>query len=82
MSCCGSRRTAFHSQTVSATRSGNVSYRPPATVEFEYTGHSQLRVKGAATGVVYRFETHGQRLPVHGADAASLRTIPSLKPLR
>jgi hypothetical protein len=82
MSCCGSRRAAFHSQMVSATRSGNVSYRPPVTTEFEYIGYGQLTVKGPGTGVVYRFEAHGQRLPVHGADAASLRAIPSLKPSR
>ena len=82
MSCCGSRRAVFHRQIVSATRSGNVNYRPPATIEFEYIGQGQLTVKGPATGVVYRFGTHGQRLSVHGADAASLRTIPSLKPLR
>jgi hypothetical protein len=82
MSCCGGRRAAFHPRVVSATRSGNVSYRPPETIEFEYTGHGQLTVKGPATGVTYRFETHGYRLPVHGADAASLRNIPSLKPSR
>ncbi|WP_158628771.1 hypothetical protein [Dyella choica] len=52
------------------------------TIEFEYTGHGQLAVKGPATGVVYRFEFHGQRQSVHGVDAASLRSIPSLKPSR
>jgi hypothetical protein len=82
MSCCGSRRAVFRPQMVSATRSGNVNYRPPVMIEFEYTGHGQLTVKGSATGVVYRFGTHGQRLSVHGADAASLRAIPSLKPSR
>lgn len=82
MSCCGSRRAAFHSQMVSATRSGNASYRPPVTIDFEYTGHGQLTVKGPATGVIYRFEAHGQRLSVHGADAASLRAIPALKASR
>lgn len=82
MSCCGSRRATFHPQMVSPTRSGNASYRPPTTIEFEYTGYGQLTVKGPATGVVYRFETHGRRLSVHGADAASLRAIPSLKASR
>ena len=82
MSCCGGRRAVFHPRMVSVTRSGNAGYRPPVTTEFEYTGYGLLTVKGPATGVVYRFEAHGQRLPVHGADAAWLRTIPSLKPSR
>ena len=82
MSCCGSRRTAYHSAPVSATRSGSASYRPTPSAQFEYTGHAQLTVTGPVTGVVYRFAGHGQRVAVHGADAASMRSIPSLKAVR
>jgi hypothetical protein len=81
MSCCGSRRATFRPAPVSATRGGSSSYRPSAPTEFEYTGHSQLSVTGPMTGVVYRFQAHGQRVQVHGADAASLRSIPALKAL-
>lgn len=82
MSCCGSRRTAYHSAQVSATRTGSASFRPVAPAEFEYTGHAQLTVTGPVTGVVYRFQSHGQHLSVHGADAPSLYSIPSLKAVR
>lgn len=82
MSCCGSRRTAYHSASVSRTRSGSASYRPVAAAEFEYTGHGQLTVTGPVTGVVYRFLSHGQRVAVQGADVASLSAVPSLKAVR
>ena len=82
MSCCGSRRAAYHSAPVSATPSGNASFRSISSTAFEYTGHSQLTVRGPATGVVYRFQSHGQRIAVHGADVASLHGIPSLRLVR
>jgi hypothetical protein len=82
MSCCGSRRAAYHSVPSSSVPTATASYRPISATEFEYTGHTQLTVRGSATGVVYRFQAHGQRVSVHGADVASLGSIPSLRVVR
>jgi hypothetical protein len=87
MSCCGSRRASLRPApssglspaSVPSARTGSSAFRPSASTVFEYTGHAQLTVTGPLTGVVYRFSTHGQRVRVHGADAASLKSIPSLK---
>jgi len=82
MPCCGNRRAAYHS--VPAVPGGNTagSFRGLASTEFEYTGHGQLTVTGPVTGVVYRFQAHGQRLLVHGSDVASVRAVPQLRALR
>jgi len=82
MSCCGSRRAAYHSAPASVVSSGNASYRSLSITEFEYTGHAQLTVRGPATGIVYRFQSHGQRLAVHGVDVTSLQNVPSLRMVR
>jgi hypothetical protein len=95
MSCCGSRRASlrsggpvsapsFASDSVLAAsaRGGSAAFRPSSSRLFEYTGHAQLAVTGPLTGVVYRFSAHGQRVQVHGADAASLISIPLLKAVR
>lgn len=82
MSCCGSRRASYRPGPISSTPSGNATYRPAAIAIFEYTGHAQLTVRGPVTGVMYRFDHHGQRAQVHGADVASLRAIPHLRALR
>ena len=82
MSCCGSRRASYRPGPVSSTPGGNATYRPVAMTVFEYTGYAQLIVKGPVTGVVYRFDYHGQRAQVHGADVGSLRTIPHLRALQ
>ncbi len=73
----------LRSAPLSSSHSGSTSFRQLAPAEFqEYTGHAQLTVTGPVTGVVYRFQTHGQRVSVHGADAASLYAIPSLTAVR
>jgi len=91
MSCCGSRRASLRSGPASApslasgsalaasARGGSAAFRPSASTLFEYTGHAQFAVTGPLTGVIYRFSAHGQRAQVHGADAASLMSIPLLK---
>jgi hypothetical protein len=82
MSCCGSRRAAYHSAPAPSGRSAAASFRSVAATEFEYIGHAQLTVTGPVTGVVYRFQAHGHRVQVHGTDAASLRSIPLLRAVR
>ncbi len=82
MPCCGNRRTAFHAVPASSGASTSASFRSWASAEFEYTGHGQLTVTGPITGLVYRFQRHGQRLLVHGSDVASVRAVPQLKAVR
>jgi hypothetical protein len=82
MSCCGSRRSAFRPASTFSARTGSAAFQSTASTVFEYTGHTHLAVTGPVTGLTYRFDAHGQRLPVHGDDAASLHSVPSLKAVR
>ena len=82
MSCCGNRRSAFRAAPTSSVQGGAAQYRPSAPVEFEYMGFGQLTVTGPQTGVVYRFNGHGHRIQVRGADAGSLLAVPSLRAIR
>ena len=82
MGCCDNRRATFRQAPIASASGGSAEYRPLAPVEFEYTGHGQLSVTGLVTGVVYRFPSHGHRRQVHGADAAGIRSIPSLRTVR
>lgn len=81
MSCCGKQRAALRQQNTT----GGV-YAPsafvPRAMEFEYSGSAQLSVTGPLTGAVYRFRGRGARVRVDGADAASLVSVPGLKPVR
>lgn len=82
MPCCGNRRTALHSGTASFGTGRPAGFRAQPSAQFEYIGHGQLTVTGPVTGVVYRFQTHGQRLLVHGSDVASLQAVPQLRTVR
>ncbi|MBV9958057.1 MAG: hypothetical protein JO360_06520 [Acidobacteria bacterium] len=82
MSCCGSQRTAFRSESSTPSQApGEPTYWTSLPVEFEYTGASQLTVTGPLTGILYVFAGPGARLQVHGSDVPSLLSVPGLKPL-
>jgi hypothetical protein len=82
MSCCGSQRRAFLSESPSPTQAaGEPAYWTSLPVEFEYTGASQLTVTGPLTGILYVFASQGARVQVHGSDVPSLLSVPGLKPV-
>lgn len=80
MSCCGSQRAAARTSSAGTT-SGPARHWTPGSVEFEFAGQGQMVVTGPLTGTVYRF-TPGARVQVHGSDAASLVSVPGLRPAR
>jgi hypothetical protein len=70
MSCCGSRRAR-----------AAVPKNETARSEFEYIGNSALTVIGVTTGIRYRFDHPGARLPVDERDAVAFQTVPVLRRL-
>ena len=84
MSCCGDRRHAARSAFAGAARPmGPLPVAPSAgPVMFEFAGPRAIVVTGPLTGAVYRFSQTGARLAVHAADAASLISVPGLRPVR
>jgi hypothetical protein len=50
-------------------------------VEFEYIGRTALTVRGAATGIVYRFKRTGSRVFVRAKDSAALAAVAQLRRL-
>ncbi len=68
MSCCGSRRTL-------AAKAHDEGARP----EFEYIGRSALTILGPSTGLSYRFDHQGARLPVDARDAFAFQSVSLLR---
>lgn len=80
MSCCGQRRLEQREASARGTRSASAAgERSRSAVVFEYTGATGLTVFGSATGVRYRFNRPGARIPVDARDAQRLSTIPMLR---
>lgn len=97
MSCCGGGRDAFRRSGPPASAPRAVPGARPAgpgtpsagggawaaaAAEVEYRGAGRLTVTGPLTGTVYRFESSGARVRVHGPDVPSLATIPTLRVIR
>lgn len=53
----------------------------PDTVMFEYSGATQMLVKGPMTGRIYRFGHTGVRVAIDRQDAPSVTAVPNLKRL-
>ena len=53
--------------------------RSRLAIVFEYTGATGLTIFGSATGVRYRFNHPGARIPVDARYAQRLSTIPMLR---
>ena len=81
MSCCGSGRAELRRAPETDGRRASGPWIA-GSIDFVYTGHGQLTVTGPLTGTIYRFTASGSAIRVHGADVASLVSVPGLKPLR
>lgn len=83
MSCCGGKRREAAVRTVGETEApSKPALIEPAPVMFEYTGATGMRVRGQATGKLYRFANSGAQVAVDSRDAASLRAVPKLRPVK
>jgi hypothetical protein len=81
MSCCGSRRAELRGASEPGSRRES-AYWTAGSRAFVYTGHGQLAVTGPLTGTLYQFRANGGPILVHGADVASLASVPGLEPVR
>ena len=84
MACCGARRMVRQAQPASS---------PPRVVNFSRTANAvpsavfelvtarAIVVTGPCSGAVYRFAGPGARVTVHRLDAASLMSVPGLRPV-
>lgn len=89
MSCCGRQRELLSASAPSRAphAAGPAPVTSPArpaaggNALFEYVGRTALSVVGPVTGLHYRFDRPGSRLPVHPADGAAMTGIPSLRRL-
>ena len=81
MSCCGDQRASFRREAV-VSASSHVQHWNPGVTEFEYAGSGQLTVTGPLTGTVYRFISGAGPVRVHAPDAASLVSVPGLRPIQ
>jgi hypothetical protein len=84
MSCCGRGKALQRPLPLQniARPPARAPHQQVAPVMFEYAGPGAIAVTGPFTGTIYRFGAAGQRVPVRGADAASLLGVPGLKPVR
>jgi hypothetical protein len=81
MSCCGSRRAELRGASEPGAQRES-AYWASGSLGFIYTGHGQLTVTGPLTGTIYRFTANSGPVLVHGADVASLASVPGLRPAR
>lgn len=87
MSCCGNRRTTLavgptmRGSAISPTSRASVSLPLRATVRFEYVGTGALTVRGAVTGINYRFDFPGARRQSDPRDAPGLASVATLRRL-
>lgn len=78
MSCCGHKRAQLFrretahviGETTAATPSAPAA-RPPSV--FIYTGNSELTLRGAASGAIYRFDHPGATLEISYEDSFAMR---------
>jgi hypothetical protein len=84
MSCCG--RGKMQQRPIPPPNAARSPARVPrqqaAPIIFEYAGPGAITATGPFTGTIYRFGGAGQRVAVHGIDAASLLGVPGLRPVR
>ena len=81
MPCCGDSRAAVRRAPEQGGRRES-GYWTAGAIDFVYTGQGQMTVTGPLTGTIYRFFMHGGPVRVHGADVASLASVPGLRPVR
>lgn len=87
MSCCGNRRTALavgpmmNGAAVPSTPRAGGPLPPRVMVRFEYVGTGTLTVRGAATGISYRFDFPGARRYADPRDAPGLASVATLRRL-
>ena len=81
MSCCGGKRRETVARDTFVTKIASVPSPPvaeAASVLFEYTGPTALRVSGPVTHRSYRFAGPGARVAVDRRDAPGIRAVPHL----
>ena len=81
--CCGQKR---QEQTIQFNQPGTAYTTTPVNpvhrnpyVMMEYTGHRGLTVKGPVSGMIYRWNVTGDRIPVDDRDASAMNGVPNLK---
>lgn len=82
MSCCGQRRLQLLRGKAAAgikTATAPMTAQSSTSVVFEYTGATGLTALGPITGVRYRFNRPGARIPVDVRDAQGLSAVPVLR---
>jgi hypothetical protein len=78
MSCCGRKRALLlqqHAQPVSGNSSVGISntVKPNRTPRvFEYIGSGTFMLRGAVSGMTYRFERHGDAIEVAYEDSFAM----------
>ena len=82
MGCCGDRRAQWAARP--PARGEEPASVPPVVTPragrtFEYTGRGALTVTGTASGRLYHFTHHGERVEVAADDAYALMAEPELR---
>jgi hypothetical protein len=83
MSCCGQKRNeetiAFNQPAKTYTSALINKTEKQPDIMMEYTGQKGLTAKGPFTGIMYRWNVNGDRIPVDHRDAGALKAVPNLK---
>jgi len=85
MSCCGSKRNAFQSHSISDTYrndSAVIEEYAKEDLYFEYTGNSALTVTGSITGRKYRFAFPGDVQAIVYSDAGAMMALPMIRKVK
>ena len=87
MSCCGNRRTTLavgptmRGPAISPASGATAPLPLRTMVRFEYVGTGALNVRGAVTGINYRFDFPGARRQSDPRDAPGLASVATLRRL-
>jgi len=77
--CCGRPPSKDAPHPPHETPSRSLRRPRVAGIAFEYTGTTGLTVRGAVTGLTYRFDRPGARIAVDPRDVPSLVAVPRLR---
>ena len=79
MPCCGQQRQAIRNRTSAVMRPGAPRNHHRTRALFRYLGTTALKVRGPASGRLYRFDLAHPIVEIDPRDAPSLAHVPHLQ---
>ena len=77
--CCGRPPSPYTTPSSDTATAPNVRRVLALGIAFEYSGATGMTVRGAVTGVSYRFARPGARVLIDPRDVPSLVSVPRLR---